>query len=1705
MADRTVRVRVVAEMPGYAAAMREGAAETTAVGEAAGFASVGIARFGVEAAAVRGGLASLAAGADAGGAALGEMDVAAAGAGRGLRAASVEASAAGASIARSGVEAEGGLARISEGGGRALESMKGLGALLAGGAIFFGIEKIVESGNEYNDSMQKFQEVSRASGAQMAAAGREAQALGADLKLPSANAAEAADAMVDLTKAGLSAQDAIVAARGTIQLAAAARTDVATAAQIEGDVMDQFSLKSSEASRVADVLANTANSASGQLMDIYYAMKYVGPIAHSMGVSVQDAATAVGLLGKSGIIGETAGTALRSALVNMSTNAGRAKKGLAELGIQAYDSQGNFKGLQYVITQLGDAQKNMSNQQFIAAASMAFGKPALAAMVALAHQGGDAWNTYALQVNRAGGAAALAAAESKGLGGAMRTLGKEISAAFLQVYLGISPVLEKVTRGFSSAVSDAIPYVQRGIKTAGDLWDIYGPTVEAKLATASSKIEKEAVAWLPAVESGLAGLGTNAIPLVVSATGGLITVWHNAAAGAAPLLSGVHDLATSLTSSAGALGTFTGRAQVGISAVGGLSGALRPIGSLVGGIAHAFAGLPGPMQLSVIAMLAMRPFRSQIQGMQTAVVGYGRSAVQAFQGVRGAMQTQSILASQAGVSLGRWGAGLAAIEARSPGIAAMGSAFRGVTSEIDPAASSMTRFGGTLRGISAAGAVGAVNGLKSAAGGLMGVFGGPWGVAVGGAMMAIDYFSQKQAKAKAEMDAYTQAVQADSGAIGENTTALIAQKLQSSGALDIAKQYGISQATVMQAALGQAGALNQVNAALIAGGGEWQQGSRAMRSASDTTTKYKSDAQKLHDTLGDTNSALGKSITSYKNQQAAMAGAASETAAALTPTGQLKAAIKVLGDVTSDAASKATALHTALDLLSGGELDEQAAIANMNQAIQDLNGSWQNGIDKSKGFGKALVGQDGFLNTTTASGLSLSNLLTQLGTATAGAAQAAYSYAKANGATIPEALKAAEASMDTAWKAAVKTGEKFGLTADQAEILALKMGLVPSNLAITLAVKDLDPTEAQLLYVQGLANRIPKGATVTVSAMTDKAVKDLKDAGIAVKTLPGGRQMVITAPTTKAQASLNALINKLYEVKSKTVTITSLFVTRGSPTQPPVGVRAPNANGAIWHGGVRAYASGGEDHSAQIAPAGAMRLWAEPETGGESYIPLAMAKRQRSKAILEKTAKIMGGRVAWFANGGVSAFADGGTAFSYTPNAQVLGGTDDVMARYNAAIATLTAALAKAASTGTALTKARSSQHAVNVKETQAVSAAEKNLNEVRSHSHTHSQLVAAEARLTKARQTAAAADKAAADKTTAASKAKVAADKAVAAADSALGLAKGAKVPVAFDLAGYEKQLSDSLAATQTWRANLAAVGARGGSTVESILEGMGQDGAALTAALAKASAKDFATITANLQAVSDQAKATLADFDTQVAASAKTNAQFSSDLTSLASRGYGTLAQQLAGQGDQAAMDLAHEAVGASASQLAQISADLTAQQNTLSGTDLQNALLVITSLRSKPGEGIGDVIGAGISASDLLALTPKILTQIQALPDEYKSVFLKQWAGQSGGTVAMAQGGILADGSYTVLAGERGTGGEAYIPLGHGNRDRSLGILGDVASRFGYQLLPAGRFAAASGGGSSGPHEVHHHKSVILHGAKQDSATQAADLLRHMTALA
>jgi hypothetical protein len=187
-----------------------------------------------------------------------------------------------------------------------------------------------------------------------------------------------------------------------------------------------------------------------------------------------------------------------------------------------------------------------------------------------------------------------------------------------------------------------------------------------------------------------------------------------------------------------------------------------------------------------------------------------------------------------------------------------------------------------------------------------------------------------------------------------------------------------------------------------------------------------------------------------------------------------------------------------------------------------------------------------------------------------------------------------------------------------------------------------------LKNVQQKVAGLPKGKSIEVKTPTKTALSALKDLGYKIKTVDGshGKTVKITAPNKTPIQQVQAIQQRINGLTGKTVHVTVRYSESGKPA-----VVSTHADGSIVRyaeGGIRAvgnriraFANGAEKHVAQIAKAGEWRVWAEDETGGEAYLPLAKSKRKRSKAILESVAEMFGGMVVYPGQGALKSFANG--------------------------------------------------------------------------------------------------------------------------------------------------------------------------------------------------------------------------------------------------------------------------------------------------------------------------------------------------------------------------------------------------------------------------------------------------------------------------------
>ena len=751
----------------------------------------------------------------------------------------------------------------------------------------------------------------------------------------------------------------------------------------------------------------------------------------------------------------------------------------------------------------------------------------------------------------------------------------------------------------------------------------------------------------------------------------------------------------------------------------------------------------------------------------------------------------------------------------------------------------------------------------------------------------------------------------------------------------------------------------------------------------------------------------------------------------------------ITADQLQDQRSEAERLSDALKTLNGVAIDAAEGEISFRQSLADLNTAVkENGhsLDVSSDKGRKV--KSAFLD----------------------AAKAAMEHAQA----VAEQKNSQEAGQAVLEKD-IGLLRKQMVAAHFSEDAIDKLTGAYLNLPESVATKVDAKTAGALVDLDAVKQKVAttKGKTITVSALTKEGEQNLENLGFKVKRTKG-KNIVITVPTGSQAHNVAVLAAAIASLHNKSVSVTTTFYTRGSKSAV-----APAHRDWAAGGHIRGFAAGGSPF--QFAPTG---LLSGPGTGTSDSILALMASgavarvsatefvvnAKSTKRYLPLLNAINSNRIPGFASGGIP-------NFTYAPTGKaVLGGPSDAKQRYDKEVEDLKKAWDDL---NKALKEAR--------KRADDLKAAEKNLAKVRHGHHTAAQLRAAEERVDKAKRAKKSAD------------AKVRKERAdVNAADKELGLKKGAHAPKSFNLKAYETQLNESVAATEKWRRSLGKIGQRGGKELQSMLEGMGEEGYALVNALAGASDKQFKSIVAKLEKTGDLAKATLTDFTKQLNGSTKESQQFAADLQKLAASGFGDLAQALAAQGDSSAMELAHQAASGGV-KAAAANAAVGKAQNTLTGEDLSNSLILLSTLRGGKGRGYADLIAAGLDTATIKALVPKMTKQIGALPEANKATFVRQWVQQGG--KAMALGGIL-NRPTMVLAGEAGVP-ETWIPWT--NTARSKGLLARTAAGMGYQLVPAGRYSSGAASTAAIAREVSKQITVNLYGAKQTAAEQAHDIAR------
>ena len=197
------------------------------------------------------------------------------------------------------------MARIEARARKAARGMRTAMAQAAGTlALGLGGLNVTQTLRGFESGMARVKAISGATGAEIKSLRDMAKSLGATTEF---SATQVAGGMQFLGQAGFDAAETLEAIPTVLDLATASAVDMATAADIASNILGGFGKEASDLPGIADVLAKTTSSSNTDLRQLGDALSYAAPLAKAAGVSVEEAAAAVGKLSDAGIQGQPRG------------------------------------------------------------------------------------------------------------------------------------------------------------------------------------------------------------------------------------------------------------------------------------------------------------------------------------------------------------------------------------------------------------------------------------------------------------------------------------------------------------------------------------------------------------------------------------------------------------------------------------------------------------------------------------------------------------------------------------------------------------------------------------------------------------------------------------------------------------------------------------------------------------------------------------------------------------------------------------------------------------------------------------------------------------------------------------------------------------------------------------------------------------------------------------------------------------------------------------------------------------------------------------------------------------------------------------------------------------------------------------------------------------------------------------------------------
>ena len=426
--------------------------------------------------------------------------------------------------------------------------LKSVGTVAAGalagitGALGGAAAYAIKVGSEFEAGMSEVGAISQASSADLEKLSEKAKEMGAKTKF---SATEAASGLKYMAMAGWKTDDMLNGLEGIMNLAAAAGEDLATTSDIVTDALTAFGLQASDSTHFADVLAQASSNANTNVSMMGETFKYVAPVAGAMGYSIEDCATAIGIMANSGIKAGQAGTSLRAMLSKMAKPTDEAEAAMKRLGVSLTDSGGNMKSLDELMGDLRTGFAGLTEAEQIEAATSIAGQEAMSGLLAIVNASDDDFNKLKSSIENCNGAAEdMATVAQDNLLGNLTMLKSAAESLGVEVYESMEKPLSQAAKQATKYVSQMVDAFKNG--GTSELIEA-GSNIIADVVVGVAKQLPKLISLVASTVQSLAVNLNKQLPQLISAGKDIIVSLYNGVVQILPsLLSLAYNIVTSL-------------------------------------------------------------------------------------------------------------------------------------------------------------------------------------------------------------------------------------------------------------------------------------------------------------------------------------------------------------------------------------------------------------------------------------------------------------------------------------------------------------------------------------------------------------------------------------------------------------------------------------------------------------------------------------------------------------------------------------------------------------------------------------------------------------------------------------------------------------------------------------------------------------------------------------------------------------------------------------------------------------------------------------------------------------------------------------------------------------------------------------------------------------------------------------------------------